>query len=262
MQALVINLDHQTERLAFQVRQLAGLGLTMHRIAAVKTSDPRVLDRADYWDTWQRPLSLAERACLLSHKTAWETVLDSGVPMLILEDDAVLSRDTSALLDTLQTLDGLEHVTLEFRGRKKWLDRRPQPLGLNRFLTRLYLDRTGAAAYVLWPSGARKLLSLARSHCGLADGLICECKNLLSFQVEPAPAFQLDQCEKLGFAPPILTRSSITPTQQNRSTRRWVHRWRRIQAQLRMAWRQIYSWPQARRRHVSVASETFDLQRT
>lgn len=257
MRVLVINLDQQTERLAFQARQLAHCGLRLERIAAVTRDDPRVQTPADYWDSWQRPLSLAERACLLSHRSAWESVMASQAPCLILEDDAVLAPDTAQLLQALQARDDLDHVTLELRHRKKLLARDSLPLVNGRVLRRLYLDRTGAAAYVLWPSGARQLLALAERHAGLADGLICECPDWRSFQVEPAAAFQLDQCALLGLEPPIQTHSSITPSQQDRPPRHWRHRWRRLLAQCQMGWRQLRHWHHAERRHVQVAPTSF-----
>ena len=256
MRVLVINLDHQTERLEFQQRQLRQCGLDMQRVRAVQRDDPRVQASA-YWDSWQRPLSPAERACLLSHRNAWEITLSSNAPCLVLEDDAVLANDTAALLHALQQRDDLDHVTLELRHRKKLLDRHGEPIVPGRVLRRLYLDRTGAAAYVLWPSGARQLLALADRHAGLADGLICECADWRSFQVEPAAAFQLDQCELLGLTAPIQTQSTITPSQSDRAPRHWRHRWRRLLAQLQMGWRQLRHWPRAQRRHVLIDPASF-----
>lgn len=259
MRVLVINLDHQTERLAFQTQQLTRLGLSMQRLTAVTRDDPCVQASPEYWDSWQRPLSLSERACLLSHRRAWEIILASGSPALILEDDAVLAPDTANLMHALEAITDLDHVSLELRQRKKLLSRKSRPLYAEHVLRRLYLDRTGAAAYVLWPNGARKLLTLAEQHCGLADGLICECESLLSYQVEPAAAFQLDQCRKLGLTPPVHTQSSISLTQHERPSRHWRHRWRRLVAQLQMGWRQLYNWPRAQRRHVRVIADSFSL---
>ena len=261
MRVLVINLDHQAERLAFQTHQLTRYGLGMQRLRAVQSDDPRVETPSSYWDSWQRPLSLSERACMLSHRAAWEITQSSNAPCLILEDDAVLAPDIAALLHALELRNDLDHVTLELRHRKKLLDQRAQFITSGRFLRRLYLDRTGAAAYVLWPSGARRLLALADRHAGLADGLICECVELRSFQIEPAAAFQLDQCELLGLQPPISTSSSITPSQQECLARHWRHRLRRLVAQLHMGWRQLRSWHRAQRRHVLIDPASFRLPR-
>ena len=40
-----------------------------------------------YYD-WQRPLRKAEVACYFSHRSAWDKVIKSKKPALILEDDA------------------------------------------------------------------------------------------------------------------------------------------------------------------------------
>lgn len=261
MRVLVINLDHQAERLEFQQRQLRKCGLSMERLRAIQRDDPRVQTSSAYWDSWQRPLTLAERACLLSHRTAWEITRSSNEPCLILEDDAVLAPDTASLLQALQQRDDLDHVTLELRHRQKLLGRQSEEIMPGRVLRRLYLDRTGAAAYVLWPSGARQLLALADRHAGLADGMICECTDWRSYQVEPAAAFQLDQCALLGLTAPIQTQSTITPSQLERPPRHWRHRWRRLLAQLHMGWRQLRHWHHAQRRHVLIDPDSFLLSR-
>ncbi len=261
MRALVINLDQQTERLKFQSEQLTRYGLTMERLPAVTSDDPRVQVGPQYWDSWQRPLSHAERACLLSHRKAWFIVATSNRPCLILEDDAVLHPDIAQVLHALEHIQEIDHATLEFRHRKKLLGRQRLPLSGGWALRRLYLDRTGAAAYVLWPRGAKKLLKLADIQCGLADGLICECPGLQSYQIEPAVAFQIDQCCRLGLTVPVETQSSIAPSQQSLPARHWRHRWRRLVAQARMGWLQLIRCGQAQRRHVQVIVDSFHLPR-
>jgi glycosyl transferase family 25 len=128
-----------------------------------------------------------------------------------------------------------DHISLETRGRKKLLARNPEP-GLP--LRRLYLDRTGAAAYVLSPSGAKKLLTRASLARGLADGVICAAHELASFQADPALAIQLDQAWEFGLPTPIEVTSQIgaAPKPDKGGP---AFRLRRLRAQLEQGLRQL-----------------------
>lgn len=117
MQVLIINLDRARERLAFQQAQMRALGLSFTRIAALDADHLPDLGEA-YWNGWERPIRPAERACLLSHRHIWETIAAGADPVLVLEDDAVLSDKVPALLEALRHRSDLDHVTLETRSRK------------------------------------------------------------------------------------------------------------------------------------------------
>lgn len=249
MDVLIINLARSADRLAFQRRQMAVLGLPFERIEAVPAEAVGAARPEAYWQGWERPLRPAERACLLSHVAAWERVAANGRPALVLEDDAVLSRRVPSLLDALGAIDGLDHVTLEVRGRRKLLGRRRRRIGAGLGLVRLWQDRTGAAAYVLWPSGAAKLLARAAREAALADALICKAYELSSWQVEPACAIQIDRCTHYGVHPPIETGSTIDAAgPRPRAAASAGQRRRRIAAQLRMGLRQIAALGRATRR--------------
>ena len=254
MRALVINLEAAAERLIFQERQLSHLGIDFERQPAFDKNADETADTT-YWDTWERPLARAERACLLSHQQAWQRVADENEPMLILEDDAVLSAKVPSLLDRLAAAADMDFVTLETRGRKKLLSHAPAG---DPQLKRLYQDRSGAAAYLLWPSGARKLLSATETNCGLADAVICACYSLDAYQAVPAVAFQSDRAEAEGVAVPLSTRSSITPGTVVRNKGTWRHRLRRVRAQLRMGMRRMQVLGRAERVLLTVQRADFD----
>lgn len=254
MRILVINLDRATERLAFQQAQMQALGLSFTRLGAVDSGSlPHDIDEA-YWNGWERPMRPAERACLISHRRAWQEIAAGTEPVLVLEDDAVLSNKLPALLAVLKDRRDLDHVTLETRGRKKLLAKRTVD-GLP--LRRLYQDRSGAAAYILWPAGAAKLLARTAHHGAIADAVICAAYELASFQADPALAVQLDRCAHYGLREPVATRSSISQELTNREKPALSFRLRRIQAQLRMGLRQLGNLHRAERREVSVRSEDF-----
>lgn len=230
MKALVINLPRETERLGFQQAQAARLGLEIEIIAAVTVANlsPPAADPS--WTRWQRPLRDVEKATLLSHRAAWARVIALNSPTLVLEDDAWLMPGAADFAAQVARLPGVEHLSLETRGRRKRLGQtHPQLPGLRR----LWLDRSGAAAYLLWPQGARKLLARSQSVPALADAVLVETPGLLRWQATPAQAIQIDMAAHYGLIPPIPVHSTIASVARpaGRSLR---YRLRRIAQQLRM----------------------------
>ncbi|MCO6178862.1 glycosyltransferase family 25 protein [Ciceribacter sp. RN22] len=261
MDAIIINLDRATERMAFQKAQMEALGLTYRRLRAFDAASAPALRPSTYWDTWERPLVDVEKACLLSHRAAWEMVAASDTPSLILEDDAVLSKRVPDLLARLEKRNGIDLVTLEVRARKKLVSKSRSGLHTGLPIRRLYQDRTGAAAYVLWPEGARKLLKRTARRAGLADAVICATYELQAFQADPALALQIDRCRHYGIEEPIATRSAIdagkNATEAN-PHRKLVFRFRRALAQLRMGLRRVAKAPVAVRREIMLDPRDFD----
>lgn len=259
LEAIVINLESAQDRMEVMRAQLTRLGLPFTRLEAVTAARAEGSRSPGYWDTWERPLTDTERACLLSHIAAWQAVVDAGRPCLILEDDAILSGKTPALLAALETSSGPEHVTLEVRSRKKLISKSARHILPGLDLRRLYQDRSGAAAYVLWPAGARKLLEDTKYRAGLADAVICRAYNVESYQAEPACAVQMDRCRAYGLVPPIEPKSSIdgdTPVKP-RGGRRF--RLRRIAGQIRMGLRALRYSQAAHRRDVDLNPADFQV---
>ena len=247
VQVLIINLATATARMAFQARQMEALDLPWERLEATTPETLPVPPDDSRWQQWERPMKATEIALLVSHATAWERVRTVGTPFLIIEDDAVLASDVPAFLRRIETEAGLDHVTLEVRNRKKLVGRRHPILPMRR----LYQDRTGAAAYVLWPLGARKLLSHFTVRPGLSDAVISTTYEMDSWQADPALAVQLDQCATYGIAQPISTESSIGPDPPPSGHR--FHHVRRIAAQVRMGLRHLSKSAVAERRQISLS---------
>ena len=93
----VINLDRSPDRLAAIAAQLDALGLSFERIAALdgrtlsdefiqEVSPRHIVNR-----TYHRELGKAEIACSLSHKKAWQKIIDDDLDFaIVLEDDVEL----------------------------------------------------------------------------------------------------------------------------------------------------------------------------
>lgn len=218
MQILVINLPESTDRLEFQRKQLERMGLDYEIIRAVSTS--YVHDKVHYQLAlgWNRPLLKSEIACYFSHHKIWQMVVKREQPALILEDDALLSRHVPALLQALENRTDCDLVNLEVHGRKKLVGKTAETLLGEYKLLPLYHDQVGAAGYVIWPSGAQKLLDKAKTiTSGLTDEFISTVYELRKYQVEPAAVLQLDQCEHYEVVNRIKTRTTIDAEEEPES---------------------------------------------
>jgi glycosyl transferase, family 25 len=259
MRALVINLALATERMALQGAQLRQLEIPFERIEAVTPATLSPAANDPVWHRWQRPLRATEMALLASHVGAWRRVVALGEPCVVLEDDALLARPTPAFLDRVAPLAGIDHVSLETRSRKKTVSR---ALDRRAPMRRLWQDRTGSAAYVVWPSGAAKLLAHAAREGGPSDAIISSTYALRSFQADPALAIQLDRCAAYGVPQPLPTASSIDamnkpPVSEGgySTAARLGFRVRRLAAQIRMGSRQFVRPLTTERRHIAPAAD-------
>lgn len=244
MQVLLINLAKATERLSFQKKQLGALKLNFERVEAVDAKAETTLLDSPYWDTWERPMSMSERACFMSHRQVWKQIAEGVEPVLVLEDDAILSATVPSFLAMLGSAQHIDYVTLETRARKKLLSRQPVP-GMP--LRRLYQDRSGAAAYVLWPRAAQILLTRTETSAGLADAILCSSYDLAAYQAYPPLAIQADICAQMNIRTPLATHSSIERNRDQRSARKLRFHLRRIRNQTAIGIRRIQNLIGARR---------------
>lgn len=256
LQIIVINMADAPERLAFQTDQLDRFGLPFLRLEAY-TPDTLPKDiRRGYWKRWRHPLTPAARAKFLSHALAWDWVATNG-PALILEDDVLLARSVPEILRNLESVTGMDHLTLETRGRRKLMAKAHIPIGHGVSGHRLYIDKFGSGAYVLWPEGARKLMARTARHAASTDGIAQWARDVRSYQADPACAIQRDMVENHGMEPypgvetikaPTNVPLPVTPMQQVRTNLARIHK----------LWRALRYSMSASRRRVIVRPEYFD----
>lgn len=190
MNILVISVAAATARRAMQRQQLEHLGLSGDIMDAVIPEDLPVTVLDNYRFSWARPLTDGEIACALSHKKAWEIAARSDKPTLILEDDVLLSNDISDVLQAISKGPDLGYISLEFYGQRKMLGK-PSAIGMTGYgISRMFRDRGGAAAYVVWPETARHILDAQTGSLALADAAINLTLGIKSYQLEPACAVQ------------------------------------------------------------------------
>jgi len=261
VQIFVINLPSTTERRKLQKDQLDKLGLEYKILDATSADDISEATYKKHYFDWQRPLRKTEIACYYSHRSAWEIVIKSRKPALILEDDAILSRWVPELLDNLNEIDNSDLINLENTNRKKFVSRSHLDIDYNSKLLRLYQDRTGAAGYILWPSGANKLIQLEKnSGIGLADAHITACHVLKAYQVEPSPIIQLDQCKIYGVKNTYTkTVSKSTVSVGDKYKGGIYFMMRRALYQLKLALRQLFILTKSQRRYIKIRNSDFNV---
>lgn len=261
MKIYVVNLPKDQERRVFQEKQLQHFHLDYEIINATSTEDISAQTYEKHKYDWQRPLRNVEVACYYSHQNIWKKIIDFNKPALILEDDALLSRNISILLKELETLKKIDYINLEVVGRKKLISKESLKIpNCNSKLLRLHLDRNGAGGYILYPSGAKKLLDLEMSiGIGLADAHINSCYSLLAYQIEPAYIIQLGQCEQFNIIPPLTVSSNIGT--QNRPKIKIKDKLyfalKRIHSQLRQALQHIIYILHAEKREIIIDKKDF-----
>ena len=261
MKIYIINLPTAIERRQFQIKQLSRFGLDYEILKATSIHNISDETYTKHYKDWQRPLWNTEVACYFSHRSAWQKIIDTNTPTLILEDDALLSKCVPELLKSFTNKKNVDLISLEVAGRKKWISKFGQDIACNSKLFRLYQDRSGAAGYILWPSGAKKLLQYELENgIALADAQIASCNTLLSYQIEPAAILQLCQCNNYGI-PNIFTNtiqaSSVShPNNPKVLLIFWI---KRIVAQIKLGIHIgiLLLFKKANRRHIKLNKESF-----
>ncbi|HWX89451.1 MAG TPA: glycosyltransferase family 25 protein, partial [Rhizomicrobium sp.] len=161
MQIYLINLARRPDRLAAMTGQAAKLGLALERVEALDAASAQGLER---WFEDGGPLGeipRGDKACLLSHRRAWELFIASGdAHAVFLEDDVRLSKSAPALLGSDNWIPkGALVVKLEHYGPpgQRVLLTDMRAVGEDFALGRMLSRHTGAAAYILSRGGVELL---------------------------------------------------------------------------------------------------------
>lgn len=193
MKCVVLNLDRRTDRLESITNGLADAvpWLSWERIPAVdgSTNPPPEEDITLKWETtniakydpgqWSSPwarhwFSPGERGCGASHIAAFRYAAEQSVPTMVLEDDAAFADGFSDLLARMiaEAPADADTITLVNGDRQGWGG---TPINGSDFLVipNCWMTTVG---YVLWPEGAKKLLTKLPMDCP-ADDFFCVSHN-------------------------------------------------------------------------------------
>ncbi len=194
--AVVINLSRHRDRLSWFMSNAFDIGLSIERLEAVDASDPGNFEDISAFRGENSTLSTAEAACFLSHRRAWQLLLNLKTKYLaVFEDDAHLAKDLPALLLPENIPPGIELVRLEEPCGKVSLARRAISTfggrNLHRVLTRAY----GAAGYIISRHCAERLLADTSTCAHPVDVVLFDdnwptFKEFGVFQVVPAACVQ------------------------------------------------------------------------
>ena len=164
--AYVISLAGGADRRTLMTERLGAAGIAFSFFDAIDGRGFDVESQAVYDGPARRAkyghgLIGGEIGCLLSHRAVLRIIAEADKgPALVFEDDVVLSPDFAKVVSALmQRQDRWELV--RFQGSKKVMGQRQRPildLGGGYWMTRLWSTPGGAHAYLVSPSGARKLL--------------------------------------------------------------------------------------------------------
>ena len=118
---LVINLDRSPDRLAGMKAQLDARGIEFERIEAVDGKNlgdddvERVAPERIVSKTYHRELSRGEVACSMSHRKAWQKIVDDDLDFgIVLEDDVELLDNFTDVIRLVESLprEGWDFIKL------------------------------------------------------------------------------------------------------------------------------------------------------
>lgn len=239
----IISLASANHRRAYQAAQAQRLGFVPIWSDAVGIHDISDAVFHQYAFQWQRALKKTEVACFMSHLHLWQNIAKSDGPAVVLEDDVVLGGDWLADVQLVAKHPQADFVCLETWGKK--ILGKTETLG-HLQLKRLILNSAGAAAYVLWPSGAQHLVA-RYERCGVAltDAFINQTTGWRIWQLVPANAVQMSVAPDFGL-PHMDHSESLIAREQHASaiapmTVRCQMKARRLIGEVKKAWRQLSS---------------------
>ena len=87
LRILIISRKAEEVRRNFQIRQMAAHGLSFEFLDAFEAADLTAEECQTAASNWPSPTRRQDIGCFLSHRKAWQAVVEHGAKMLILEDD-------------------------------------------------------------------------------------------------------------------------------------------------------------------------------
>lgn len=155
MKIFVISLPDAQQRRASIVAQMAQLGLDFSFIDGVRVNAGQLsahgYDESARLLRYAYGMSAGEVGCFQAHRSAWRAVCGEAGKCLVLEDDALLGGLTPGLLAQLEDMPyPVVRLAGVFEKKHKFIGRGA--------IAKYWGDPSGAAAYVLGPREAARLL--------------------------------------------------------------------------------------------------------
>lgn len=116
----VINLDERPDKFKNAQEQLIAQGLNCERISAVRGSDltqeqiEQAYDKEANKQHYMKTMSVGEIGCYMSHRAAWQKIVDENLDYaIILEDDAEPTESFATGIETLKTIKNWDFIKLQ-----------------------------------------------------------------------------------------------------------------------------------------------------
>lgn len=190
----VLNLDRVPERAVFMEQQCAHAGIAApHRVSATDASVEKTCGASRYaphsWGPYWT-LTQTEIAVFESHRKIWEMIARSGRPGATFEDDILLSSTSGETISQLGHYAGqFDLIKLDALGGTFRFGASQVLAG--HALRKIVAVLPSAAAYLLSPEGAAKLLRQSRTYCDHLDDFITRPRpNFRAYQLVPGLAVQ------------------------------------------------------------------------
>jgi len=217
--ALVINLDKRTDRWKYVQKTVQKVGEHLERISAVDGHAVDV-DSVRLDPVVRATMRLGKRfsllhidsrgalGCALSHRKAWQRVVELGTPTLILEDDAEPTEFASRWIQTAKRAIRDDEWDLVLLGAHKAPSVRASIVTVPSWME-TGAQVTGAWAYVVSPQAARMLLAssdvvtfqadIALHSAGLRVGFVDAFRQRTFMQTPDIRHPPLEPVSKRGF---------------------------------------------------------------
>jgi glycosyl transferase family 25 len=165
MRTFVINLESSKLRMAEMNQRLTEMNLAYERMPAVNGSQLSTEELHSFYQPalnkklYRRPLSAGEIGCYMSHRNCWVKIQEQQLDLaLILEDDAEMSDQLSALLSNIEKIQQPWDIIKLCDPPKKKAVLNSVQLHIDFKLCLYKKVPSRATGYVVSLSGAKKLL--------------------------------------------------------------------------------------------------------
>ena len=195
----VISLARETARREDIKQRLTALGANYEIVDAV---DGKTIAPKEYMHrlrplhskiAYNGELTKGEIGCFLSHYNLWQKIANQTDDCaLILEDDAVWDNDFAEVIAKVANCEWHWEIVLFSAGKSRPADYVLSDFGNGRKLVRYKRRPATTAAYLLRPSGAKKLLSHCQNIRASVDTMYTEFwkHGAAFYHLDPAPARQ------------------------------------------------------------------------
>jgi glycosyl transferase family 25 len=160
----LINLDEREDKFQSVKGRLDALGVDFERISAVRGSEltedviKSVYDASKNSKRYLKTLSVGEIGCYMSHRMAWQKIVDEQLDLaVVLEDDALILDGFNAFLTSVTQLVNWDYIKLQGgRGGRK--TKESLRISGESSLVRYDKTPTSCLAQAISFQGAQKLL--------------------------------------------------------------------------------------------------------